>query len=100
MAQDTLFVEEFDGGIPDSWTTSGVNGEIWSWSPDATADEIMYNDTTYSASFSTGFNLNSLSADNGVALFSSDAFDNRWNGYGRNGAYTSSPHLLSNFACA
>jgi len=75
MAQDTLFVEEFDGGIPDSWTTSGVNGEIWSWSPDATADEIMYNDTTYSASFTTGFNLNSLSADNGVALFSSEAFD-------------------------
>lgn len=75
-AQDTLLVEDFDGGIPDTWTTEGDNGEVWVWSEDGTPVELLYQDTLYEATFAGNSGaIESSTATNGAALFNSDAYD-------------------------
>ena len=52
-AQDTLFFEDFDGGIPDDWEIGpgDPEGAVWQWSPDGTASSIMFEGETVEAGF-------------------------------------------------
>lgn len=91
-AQDTLFVEDFDGGIPDTWTTEGENGEVWVWSEDATPVELLYQGTLYNATYAGNAGpIDSPTANNGAALFNSDAYDSAVEATPGSGPITS-PH--------
>jgi hypothetical protein len=77
-AQDTLFVEEFDGGIPDTWEISEGNplGGVWQWSATASADSVTFMGERYAATFYGNIGqMNSQTPDNGAAMFNSDALD-------------------------
>lgn len=77
-AQDTLFFEDFDGGIPDDWEIGpgDPEGAVWQWSPDGTASSIMFEGETVEAGFyGERPPIGSASAANGAAQFNSDAYD-------------------------
>jgi len=77
-AQDTLFVEDFDGGIPDTWEISEGNpvGGVWQWSATASADSVTFMGERYAATFYGNIGqMNSDSPENGAAMFNSDALD-------------------------
>lgn len=77
-AQDTLFVEEFDGGIPDTWEISEGNplGGVWQWSATASADSVTFMGERYAATFYGNIGqMDSQTPNNGAAMFNSDALD-------------------------
>ncbi|NRB53201.1 MAG: HYR domain-containing protein [Saprospiraceae bacterium] len=71
-----IWEEQFDGGIPNTWTLSSFpTGADWAWSSDGTADDVSVNGSTYVARFiSIGSPIQSPSVANGCAQFNSDAF--------------------------
>ncbi len=78
-AQDTLFVEEFDGGIPETWEVGpgDPEGAVWQWTPDGLADSVQIDGVPTPALFwGTRGPIGSATASNGAAMFNSDAYDN------------------------
>ena len=81
QAQDTLAViweEDFDGGIPATWTIGPGNpeGAVWQWSDDGEADDAEVDGMNVNALF-WGPNpaIASPSVGNGVAMYNSDVYD-------------------------
>ncbi|MBV6653854.1 MAG: hypothetical protein KI786_08870, partial [Mameliella sp.] len=71
---DTLFYEEFDGGIPDTWTISEgtPEGAVWQWSADGRAASADVNGETLNALFwGDGGTIQSPTVANGVAMYNS-----------------------------
>jgi hypothetical protein len=94
-AQDTLFVEEFDGGIPDTWTIDEGDplGGVWQWSATASADSVTFMGERYAANFyGTIGQMNSDTPENGAAMFNSDALDGGEGGSPRTGPLVA-PHF-------
>ncbi|MEQ8702421.1 MAG: T9SS type A sorting domain-containing protein [Phaeodactylibacter sp.] len=82
---DTLFQEDFDGGIPDTWTISPGNpeGAVWQWSPDGAADVATVDGETVEALFWGTGTIESPTASNGAAMYNSDVYDGGGTGVGQ-----------------
>jgi hypothetical protein len=83
---DTLFQEDFDGGIPDTWTISPGNpeGAVWQWSADGTAESAMVDGEVLDALFwGAAGTIQSPTVSNGVAMYNSDVYDGGGVGVGQ-----------------
>ena len=80
-----LFQEDFDGGIPSIWTLvpDCPDEVMWQWSADGRADSVFFESGMIPALFWGVFPpINSPTADNGAAMFNSDAYDSAGIGVG------------------
>ena len=74
-AQSIVFTEDFDGGIPDSWTTNpissgnpdSVNNAVWTWATNQSLERSDY--------WIDFFFMDSPTADNGFAVFDAAYLD-------------------------
>lgn len=104
---DTLFQEDFDGGIPDTWTISPGNpeGAVWQWSTDGTAESAMVDGEELDALFwGAAGTIQSPTVSNGVAMYNSDVYDGGGVGVGQgpfpgthSGSLTSPPFSCVGF---
>jgi hypothetical protein len=84
-AQETIIWEEqFDGGIPESWTIGPGNpvGAIWQWSASGRADSAMLLEPTAALLFNNKGPIDSPSRENGAAMYNSDVYDTGGIGFG------------------
>lgn len=83
---DTIFYEDFDGGIPDTWTIGPgtPEGAVWQWSADGRAANAQVDGNTVNALF-WGMNpaIGSPTVGNGVAMYNSDVYDGGGTGVGQ-----------------
>jgi len=80
-----IFEETFDGGIPNNWEVSPgqPEGAIWQWTASGKADSVIVSDEAISALFwGSRPPIASPSADNGAAMYNSDAYDSAGTGVG------------------
>lgn len=78
VAQTIIYSEEFDGGIPETWTIGPGNpvGAVWQWRSSGLADSALVNGVMTRALFWGNLPpIESPSVNNGVAMFNSDVYD-------------------------
>lgn len=103
---ETLYQEDFDGGIPDTWTISPgtPEGAVWQWSPDGAADVATLDGESVEALFWGTGTIESPTASNGAAMYNSDVYDGGGTGVGQgpfpgthSGSLTSPPFSCEGF---
>lgn len=73
---DTIYTEEFDGGLGDWIAGEGMPvGAVWQWAPDSSPDSAMLDGEFVGSRLPTGFPMESLTPENGSALFNSDVYN-------------------------
>ncbi len=84
-AQQTIIWEEqFDGGIPETWTIGpgAPAGAIWQWSASGRADSAMLLEPTSALLWNDKGPIESPSMNNGAAMYNSDVYDTGGIGFG------------------
>ncbi len=83
-AQTIIWEEQFDGGIPDSWTIGPGNpeGAVWQWSASGKADSALLAVPTEALLWNDKEPIESPSVANGAAMYNSDVYDTGGTAFG------------------
>lgn len=85
LYSQVIYWEDFDGGIPADWEIGPGDpaGAVWQWSATGLADSASLSGTITSALFwGARTAIESLTPENGAAMFNSDVYDGGGTGVG------------------
>lgn len=83
-AQTIIWEEQFDGGIPETWTIGPGNpeGAVWQWSASGKADSALLAEPTQALLWNDKGPIESPSVANGAAMYNSDVYDTGGTAFG------------------